>query len=178
MFNFFIKSNIHSNSGLCIFSIKSKFMFTPTISKNQRFFNIELTIIYNKEPNIITNLLVWLKCVDELINKERYIFLFEDGERCEYNDKITYFNFHFCCIPSMMPLYFEEGKHAVYLLKGSKLAVDHVCLMDYTRLFSSYTKYDNNLTIDSKYNYYKHRFPNVFGIIRIRITSTELIQHF
>ena len=83
---------------------------------------------------------------------------------------MTDFNFKFCCISSMMPLHFEKQKQDVYFLKGRKL--DGV-LLDFTQLFSSYTKYKNDLTIDSKYNCiyhcYKHRFPDVFGIIKINI---------
>ncbi len=140
----------------------------------------ELTIIYNKEPTIITNLLVWLNCVEEPVNKEKYIFLFEDGEICEYNNKITDFNFKFCCISSMMPLYFEKNKHRSYFLKSHISNIKPICLDNYTRLFSLYTKYDNNLIMNSKYNCiyncYKHTFPDVFGIIKIK--STELMPRF
>ena len=142
----------------------------------------ELTIIYNEEPNIITNLLVWLKCTEESLNKEKYIFLFEDGEIYEYNETITDFNFHFCCIPSKLPLYFkkQKQKEKAYFLKSCKINVAPICLLDFIQLFSLYTKYDSNLIIESKYNCiyncYKHTFPDIFGIIKIK--STKIMPRF
>lgn len=143
----------------------------------------ECTIIYNQEQSIITRLLVWLKDEEHAQKNCNYIFLFDDGEICEYDDKIINFNFKFCnSLLSTMPLYFEkninkETKKQVYFYKETT----HNCLLDFNQLFSLYSKYDYRLNITSGYNgiYYCHKNslkPEIFGLIRIK--SNEYMPRF
>jgi hypothetical protein len=78
----------------------------------------------------------------------------------------------------MMPLHFMKQTNETYFLKCRELDIPIISLLDLTQLFS--TKYDNNLIMNSKYNCiyncYKHKFPDVFGIIKIK--STELMPRF
>lgn len=56
----------------------------------------ELTIIYNEEEiSIYTNFLLWLKYEQDVPKKSKFVFLFEDGEICEENDKLKDFKFEF-----------------------------------------------------------------------------------
>ena len=68
----------------------------------------ELTIIYNKEEiSIFTDFLLWIDYNHDVPKKSKYVFLFEDGEICEINDKLKNFNFKFLdSISSKMPKYF------------------------------------------------------------------------
>ena len=51
----------------------------------------ELTIIHDKEQSILTSLLNWFN--NE--KKSKYIFLFDDGEICDSQDKLIDFKFKF-----------------------------------------------------------------------------------
>ena len=77
----------------------------------------ELTIIYNKEEiSIFSNLLLWLKYEPNVPNKSKYVFLFEDGEICEINDKLKKLQFKFMDnISSKMPIYFEKKKKFTFI---------------------------------------------------------------
>ena len=44
----------------------------------------ELTIIYNQDESIFISLFSWFK---NEVNPSKYVFLFDDGEICEYGDK-------------------------------------------------------------------------------------------
>ena len=55
----------------------------------------ERTIIYNKEQTIFTSLVTWLKGEEHLEKNCKYIFLFDDGEICDSDDKWIDFKFYF-----------------------------------------------------------------------------------
>ena len=55
----------------------------------------ELTIVY-KDQTLFTNLFICLNYEVKPPVNSKYIFLFEDGEINEYDDKIKNFNFDFC----------------------------------------------------------------------------------
>jgi hypothetical protein len=114
----------------------------------------ELTIIYNKE-NILTNLLTWLIYDDKPQNNTKYIFLFDDGEICDSNDKFQDLHFKFCDgFKSVMPLYFEktrknqDSRRSTYFYK----IPEEKSVLDLNRLFRLYSKYDQCLNIESQYN--------------------------
>ena len=145
----------------------------------------EFTMIYNKEQSIITTLLIWLKYENRPDKNCKYIFSFEDGEICEYDNNVTDFQYKFCnSILSAMPLYFEKNiktddfKNPMYFNKTSN---PQFCLFDFNQLFCLYSKYDVRLNIKSDYNgiYHCHKNtlkPEVFGIIHIK--SNEYMPRF
>lgn len=144
----------------------------------------ELTIIYNKEEiSIFTNLLLWLKYEPNVPNKSKYVFLFEDGEICEINDKLKDFKFKFLDSISSkmsMPIYFEKKKE-IYFYTKPILDESGRYRLNFIPLFGSYTKYNSSITIPSWYNgiYYCYKSSakkEVFGIIRIK--SNEYMPRF
>ena len=146
----------------------------------------ELVIIYNKtNMNIFTNFITWLNCDDKSFNqkpptKYKYIFSFDDGEICDYNDQIKDFNFDFFKSSlSTIPSYFQKIKNKkhnkIYFYKR-ELEKDN-----YNKLFSSYSKYDVLMNINSDYNsiYFCHNLSlkqDIFGLIGIK--SNEFMPRY
>lgn len=142
----------------------------------------ELVIIYNKiNMNIFTNFITWLNCDDELFDKNpptnsKYIFSFDDGNICDYDDQPIDFNFDFFkSMINKIPSYFQKIKNKknykiynkVYFYKR-ELEKEN-----YNKLFSSYSKYDVSININSNYNsiYFCHNIgikQDIFGIIGIK----------
>ena len=138
----------------------------------------ELTIIYNPEnTNIITKFINWVNSIEERPpNNAKYIFLFNDGDIYEYNDKITDYKYKFfTSINTPLPLYFEKlGKNynCIYFLKKIITKKNNYYL-DFNEIFGSYSKFNSSLIIDSDYNciYYCYEQllkPEIFSIIRIK----------
>jgi hypothetical protein len=96
-----------------------------------------------------------------------YVFLFDDGEICDLNDKLKDLKFVFLVsCASVMPLYFTKDN--TYFKQDEK--------NDFDKLFSSYSTYDS-CVIDSIYNgiYCCHKNgikPEVFGMKRIKSSDT------
>lgn len=140
----------------------------------------ELTIIYHKETNMFTNFLSWLDYFDEIPPKtSKFIFLFNDGEICDSNDKFIDFNFKFFnSVLSPPPFYFEKMKNdnkndnEIYFLKDA-IKKNYNCSIDFNELFSSYSKFNSSMNIKSNYNciYYCYEMLlklEIFAIIRIK----------
>jgi hypothetical protein len=143
----------------------------------------EFTIIYKKEQTIIQNLLNWLKYEDKLSNSSKYIFLFDDGEICEYGDKNEDFHFKFFnSVFHKIPLHFQKNtNNNIYFYKKPIDEKNYNCFLDFNELFSLYSKYDFSVNIESDYNciYYCNRNSlklEIFGIIRIK--SNEYMPRF
>jgi len=151
----------------------------------------ELTIIYNKEEiSILTNLLLCLKYEQDVPKKSKYVFLFEDGEICEANDKLKDFKFEFfnSIFYPKTPRFFEKKREnkqcynkKIYFFKESIKNKNDKYILDFRQLFSSYKKYNSSINISSLYNsiYYCYKGntkPEVFGIIRIK--SNEYMPQF
>ena len=141
----------------------------------------ELTIIYNKEQiDIFTSLLLWLEYQEKPLKESKYIFLFDDGEICDTNDKYKDLKFYFCDSRlSDLPIYFEKSKEfysPIYFKKKPILKNNDDALLDlsvFDQLFSSFSKYEICKNIQSVYNgiYYRNKNlsePEVFGIMRIK----------
>ena len=157
----------------------------------------ELTIIYNKEQTIFTSLVTWLKGEEHLEKNCKYIFLFDDGEICDSNDKWIDFKFYFFdSCASVIPPYFEKSvqpignqgnqgnqetkKRNIYFHKTHNTEPNN-CLSHFNPLFSLYSKYDCRITMQSEYNsiYYchtPHSQSEIFGLIRIK--SNEYMPRF
>ena len=147
----------------------------------------ELTIIFNKkETTLFTNVLMWLNYEKKPPKNSKYVFLFDDGEICDSNDKFTDFKFNFNMLSIMpMPLYFEkEIKYKkTYFYKHPIKDKNNNLSLDFSKLFNSYSKYNYNITIESIFNsiYYtltseESVKPEIFGIIRIK--SNEYMPRF
>jgi hypothetical protein len=166
----------------------------------------ELTIIKDIEQSTLSNLLYWITNEEHKVKKSKYIFLFDDGEICDAEDKLLgNFNFSFLndinldLIPfsftnsfmSKLPLSFEikskkSENRRIYFLKGMDTEKTLGSLLDFNQLFKSYSKYMSDMKILSVYNciYYCHKFllnsktnqPEIFGLIRIK--STEQMPRF
>jgi hypothetical protein len=165
----------------------------------------ELTIINNTEQSTLSSLLYWITNEEYKVKKSKYIFLFDDGEICDAEDKLLgNFNFSFLnninldlipfsftnSIRYKMPIYFEiKSKESrtrrIYFHKGMDLKTSR-SLLEFNQLFKSYSKYKYDMNILSEYNgiYYCHKFllnsgtnePEIFGLIRIK--STEQMPRF
>jgi hypothetical protein len=151
----------------------------------------ELSIIFNKEEiSIFTNFLLWLKYEQDVPKKSKCIFLFEDGEICEANDKLNDFKFEFfnSIFYPKTPRFFEKKREnnkyynkKIYFFNESIKNENDNYTLDFRQLFSSYTKYNSSINIPSWYNsiYYCNKGsikPEVFGIIRIK--SNEYMPQF
>lgn len=150
----------------------------------------DLTVVYDKEeqPDIFTSLLMWF--TEEALPhpKAKYIFLFDDGEICEADDKLDYkYNFLDSAL-SVIPVYFEKtinpteniNSKQIYFRKKND-SENPNCLSGFDQLFSLYSKYDCSANIKSDYNgiYYCHKSnskKDVFGLIRIK--SNERMPRF
>jgi len=139
----------------------------------------ELTIIKDNEQINLSSLLYWITNEEYLGKKPKYIFLFDDGEICDAEDKLLDFHFNFLDdFMSVLPIYFEKTiktgkeKHlCIYFEKGIK---------GFNELFTNYPKYKSDITIQSKYNciydFCKSSKPGIFGLVRIK--STEQMPRF
>jgi hypothetical protein len=164
----------------------------------------ELTIIKDTEQSTLSSLLYWITNEEHKVKKSKYIFLFDDGEICDAEDKLHgNFNFSFLhdinldllfsftnSIRYKLPIYFEikskESKERrIYFHKGMDLKTSR-SLLDFNQLFISYSKFKCDMNILSEYNgiYYCHKFllnsetnkPEIFGLIRLK--STEQMPRF
>ena len=136
----------------------------------------DLTIIYNKEePDIFTNLLMWMGFEEKPPKNSKYIFLFDDDEICD-SDNCKDFDYEFFngYLSSRMPIYFsKKEKKETYFYKLTVEDKSHNCLLDFNELFTLYSKYHFCMNIKSDYNgiYYCHKClceQETFGIIRIQ----------
>jgi hypothetical protein len=128
----------------------------------------ELTILYkNQLP--VNPFLEWLNA-SYPTKEDHYIFLFDDGEICELEDKKIDFNFEFLRINNELPRYFKRPKssiyHQTYFIQNNPNLDD---------MFSAYSK--NDLCIHSRYNgvYFTYKTmmePTIFGIKRIKSSDT------
>lgn len=56
----------------------------------------ELTIIYNQEETtLFTNFLIWMEYDSKPPKNSKYAFLFDDGEICDFDDKLKDLKFKF-----------------------------------------------------------------------------------
>jgi hypothetical protein len=120
----------------------------------------ELTRI--KSQDIVSSFISWFNPE----YKTNYVFLFDDGEICDLNDKLKDFNFDFSLYSTVIPSYFTKDTEYYFKQREEN---------DFDRLFSSYSSYDSTV-IDSIYNviYYciKGGKSDVFGMKRIKSSDT------
>lgn len=151
----------------------------------------DLTIIFNKEQiTIFSSLLTWLQYEYSPPTDSKYVFLFDDGEICEANDKTTDYKFKFVVgVSSAMPMYFEKtlnvkdhhSRTFFYKRPTENANNNNRLSLNFTNLFHSYSKYRVNDRIASIYNsiYYCHKdssTPEIFGIIRTQ--SNDYMPRF
>jgi hypothetical protein len=148
----------------------------------------ELTIIHKQEEYTLTNIFNWL--TNWSPNKSTYIFLFEDGEICEYTYKSTEVEFDFELYGSSfkMPFYFHrkednhECEYRLYFYKNPDGYSTYNSLTDFNALFGNYSKYDEYcVNVISKYNSIYDCYKNlskivILGIVNIR--SNESMPRF
>jgi hypothetical protein len=140
----------------------------------------DLTIIYNPEkPSIFTQIINWINSGDERPPTEsKYIFLFDDEYICDSDKQITDYNYEFLnSASSPLPYYFKKiennkDRNHIYFLKDS-IIKKYNYYLDFNELFSSYSKFNFLINIESNYNciYYHHDIlskPEIFGIVRIK----------
>ena len=164
----------------------------------------ELTIIKDTEQSTLTSLLYWITNEEYQVKKSKYIFLFDDGEICDAENKLLgNFNFSFLhdinldlpfsftnSIRYKLPIYFEikskeSNERRIYFHKGMDIKTSR-SLLDFNQIFKSYSKFKCDINILSEYNgiYYCHKFllnsdtnkPEIFSLIRIK--STEQMPRF
>lgn len=142
----------------------------------------ELTIIKQKEESILTNLLIWIK--NESLPKDKFIYLFDDGEICESDNKLIDFKYTFLngIYFPYLPMYFEKEckeneRGDIYFQKKESIS------NDINEIFNLYLKYNRSMIIESKYNciYYSHKHnlflkPHIFGLVHIK--STEQMPRY
>jgi hypothetical protein len=142
----------------------------------------ELTIIKNDEQTILSSLLYWITS-----KKSEYIFLFDDGTICDYDDKIHVdLDFEFLNrVYSVLPAYFEkkinDNNQRLRVYFDKKINTESSdSLLHFNQLFSSYLKYKSEMNILSKYNciYYCHKSlkTEIFGLLRIK--SSEQMPRY
>jgi hypothetical protein len=157
----------------------------------------DLTIIYNKEETtLFTSLLLWLEYEAKPPNKSKYVFLFDDGEICDSDDKFKDLKYKFLTsVSSEMPIYFEKTKEnkenkenkekynrQIFFYKAPiEDKNNNKLTINFSNLFSLYSKYSFDIIIPSIYNsiYYCYKDltkPEIFGIIRIK--SNEYMPRF
>jgi len=149
----------------------------------------ELTILYNEEEiTVFSSLLMWLSYDIEPPKKSKFVFLFEDGEICDKNDKLK--DFHFKFVDSSFrktPIYFEKKienkENSTYFHKDLTLNDKGYQTLDFRQLFASHSKYNSSTRIPSVFNsiYYCHKSSlkqEIFGILRTKSTETMPQFHF
>jgi hypothetical protein len=143
----------------------------------------ELTKIYNKQQsNIFAFFLKRFSYETYPPTKSKFVFLFEDGEICDADDKLNDFKFKFFnSIFHNTPRYFEKSKEKgvnnVYFHKEVNQNDNGQKMLNVRQLFDSYTKYNYSTSIPSSYNcvYYCYKSnlkPEIFGILRIKSSET------
>jgi hypothetical protein len=140
----------------------------------------DLTIIHNEsEINIFSTISLFFGYEITSTKESKLIFLFEDEEICEADDKIKKFKFTFFeCSSSRLPSYFEKGgKHKEVYFKKTPTKKEDKLWIDFKPLFSPYKKYNTYIREASCYNgiYYCHKLcskTEVFGILRIKSSET------
>jgi len=146
----------------------------------------ELTIIKDNEQSNLSSLLYWITNEEYLGKKPKYIFLFDNGEICDAEDKLLDFHFNFLKgFMSVLPVYFEKEtkenqRQQVYFDKKINTKTPD-SLLCFNQLFTDYPKYKGDMTILSKYNciYFCYKSglkPEIFGLIRIK--STEQMPRY
>lgn len=147
----------------------------------------ELTIIYDKEETtLFKSFLIWMEYESKPPKNSKYVFLFDDGEVCDTDDKLKDLNFKFTNSSiSYAPIFFKKnikGKYnSTYFYKRPKQDKNNNLSLNFTNLFSSYSKYNLYGRIPSTYNsiYYCHKNAletEIFGIVRIK--SNEYMPRF
>jgi hypothetical protein len=163
----------------------------------------ELTIIKDIEQSTLSNLLYWITNEEYKVIKSKYIFLFDDGEICEAEDKLLG-NFSFLNginldqisfsftnsfrykLPRLFEIKSKESeKLCVYFHKGMDTK-SLGSLLDFNQIFISYSNYKCDMNILSEYNciYYCYKSSlnsttnesEIFALIRIK--STEQMPRF
>jgi len=149
----------------------------------------DLTIVYPKPSTSI--FASWFPSCTTNANT-KHVFLFEDGDICEAKDRLIDFQYSFLtsCVSSVPP-YFEKlqtdtnrriyfhkkpdnKEDAIVLEPSSVYSRPTIDINIFTNLFQSYSKYNRDMCIQSKYNsiYYCYRTstinPEIFGIVRIK----------
>jgi hypothetical protein len=140
----------------------------------------DLTIIHNEqEINIFSTISLFFGKEITSTKESKLIFLFEDEEICEDDDKLKDFEFIFReCSSSRLPSYFEKGgKHKKVYFKKTPIEKEDKIYINFTSLFSPYKKYNTYIKVGSCYNgiYYCHKSSSkieVFGILRIKSSET------
>jgi hypothetical protein len=133
----------------------------------------EFTFINNESSmveSMLDTLTSWITNEQQQKLPNNYIFLFEDGEICEWDNTCKDFKFYFCTsYISVLPLYFKEiNKQNTYF---------HTDNLNFDSLFHSYSKYEPNVHVKSNFNgiYYCYNLslekPEIFGIKRIPSTD-------
>lgn len=100
----------------------------------------------------------------------KYIFLFDDGEICEANDKFKDLQFYFFkSVLRTVPVYFKRPKpepetidrvrKSTHYFNDEKKLKPNFCPLKFNELFNSYSTYNCNMIVPSSYNsiYYCHR---------------------
>jgi hypothetical protein len=149
----------------------------------------ELTIIFNEEETtLFTSFLIWLEYQDKPPKKSKYVFLFEDGEICDFDDILKDLKFKFCNNSfSNAPIYFEKNikckkiHNKTYFYKCPTQNKNNKPSLDFRNLFSSYLKYSFDTRVASSYNsiYYCYKDllkQEIFGLVRIK--SNEHMPRF
>ena len=150
----------------------------------------EVTIIHNTDKeDIFSRLSLWLNFEHSVSKKSKYIFLFEDGEICDVDNKLKDLKFKFFNNSlTKMPIWFEKNKennkenNRTYFYKSPNEEENNNCSLYFSKLFSSYSKFNSSMNIKSSYNsiYYCYNYsennPELFGIMCIK--SNESMPRF
>ena len=131
----------------------------------------ELTII-KTEQSKLESLVCWI--TNKEYEKNKYIFLFEDGEICDSENVVDFYFKFLDSFASPIPLYFEKTikspRLQIYFDKKIKV---------FDPLFSNFSKYKPHMVIQSKYNCIYdccRSSPEKFGLVRIK--STEQMPRY
>lgn len=152
----------------------------------------ELTIIKEKEQSNLEMFVNWLTNEEKVIEKSKYIFLFDDGEIRDFEDKLLVdynfsFRFRYSGYISRLPVYFLKYNDFTTELYFNKLTgiyetIIPDSLLCFNQIFISYSKYRYDIIIPSVYNciYFCNKSlllsPEIFGLIRIK--SSEQMPRF
>jgi len=152
----------------------------------------EVTIIYDTEQqDIFTKLTFWLSWEQLIPKKPKYVFLFEDGEILDGDNKLKDLKFKFFNNSLLkVPIWFEKNKENIknkelynrtYFYKRPIQGENKNNSLYFSKLFSSYSKFNSSMIIESSYNsiyyYYKYsKNPELFGLLRIK--SNESMPRF
>jgi hypothetical protein len=150
----------------------------------------DVTIIHNtcEDVSIWTSISSIFGFEQPITKQCKVVFLFDDGEICEVNDKLKDFKFDFFkSVSYRLPLYFEKNKtmeqnkvkcNNIYFYK-KPVEKDNLLRLDFSSLFASYKRYNPkiNTRTASVYNciYYCYKDlkqPDVFGLVRIKSSET------